>query len=69
MNTHCLHWNSIDEVNICNRPHHLMEAKLNFYPPTNQTRPNLLMQLQKLSASQNEKQTTYKRKKEHVSSK
>ena len=46
-----------------------MEAKLNFYPPTNQTRPNLLMQLQKLSASQNEKQTTYKRKKEHVSSK
>jgi putative N-acetyltransferase (TIGR04045 family) len=43
-----LHWNSVDEINICVseavpkelRLHHLMEAELDFYPPTNQTRPN-----------------------------
>jgi putative N-acetyltransferase (TIGR04045 family) len=42
-----LHWNSVDEINICVseavpkelQPHHLMEAQLDFYPPTNQTRP------------------------------
>lgn len=36
-----LHWNSVKEISICDRPHHLMEADLNFYPPTNQTRPCL----------------------------
>ena len=36
-----LHWNSINEISICNQPHHLMEAELDFYPPTNQVRPNL----------------------------
>ena len=46
-----LHWNSVDEINICDRPHHLMEAELDFYPPTNQTRPSLPMQLQQLSVS------------------
>lgn len=46
-----LHWNSIDELNIRDRPHHLMEAKLDFYPSTNQIRLNLPMQLPKLSAS------------------
>ena len=46
-----LHWNSIDEINICNRPHHLMEADLYFYPPTNQVRPILSTQLQQLSVS------------------
>ncbi len=46
-----LHWDSIEEMTICDRPHHLMEAKLNFYPSTNQSRPVLPMQLQKLSAS------------------
>lgn len=45
-----LHWNSIEEISICGRPHHLMEADLNFYPPTNQTRPVLSTQLQQLSA-------------------
>ena len=45
-----LHWNSIDEITICERPHHLMEADLNFYPPTKQTRPSLPMQLQQLTA-------------------
>ncbi len=46
-----LHWNSIEEIHICDRPHHLMEADLDFYPPTNQSRPSLPMQLQQLSAS------------------
>lgn len=46
-----LHWNSIDELNIRDRPHHLMEANLDFYPPTNQSRPSLPMRLQQLSAS------------------
>ena len=46
-----LHWNSIDEINICGQPHHLMEAELDFYPPTNQSRPCLPMQLQQLSVS------------------
>ena len=46
-----LHWNSIKEIDICNKPHHLMEADLNFYPPTNQTRPLLSIQLQQRSAS------------------
>lgn len=27
-----LHWNSLKEIIICDRPHHLMEADLNFYP-------------------------------------
>ncbi|MBE9045765.1 GNAT family N-acetyltransferase [Pleurocapsales cyanobacterium LEGE 10410] len=46
-----LHWNSIEELIICDRPHHLMEAELNFYPSTNQSRPSLPTQLQQLSAS------------------
>lgn len=46
-----LHWNSLSEISICDRPHHLMEADLNYYPATNQTRPALSMQLQKLSVS------------------
>ena len=44
-----LHWNSIEEIDICERPHHLMEADLNFYPPTNQPRPILPSQLQSVS--------------------
>ena len=28
-----LHWQSLEEIMICDRPHHLMEADLNFYPP------------------------------------
>jgi putative N-acetyltransferase (TIGR04045 family) len=34
-----LHWNSLKEIIICDRPHHLMEADLNFYPPNNEPRP------------------------------
>jgi len=28
-----LHWQSLEEVTIAQKPHHLMEADLNFYPP------------------------------------
>ncbi len=27
------HWHSLKEITICDRPHHLMEADLEFYPP------------------------------------
>jgi putative N-acetyltransferase (TIGR04045 family) len=43
-----LHWKSLKEIMICDRPHHLMEAELSFYPPTNQIRPSLPIQLQQL---------------------
>jgi putative N-acetyltransferase (TIGR04045 family) len=46
-----LHWNSITEISICDRPHHLMEADLNFYPPNDESRPVLPMRLEQLSAS------------------
>ena len=46
-----LHWNSLKEITICDLPHHLMEAELDFYPPNNQTRPILPMPLPQLSAS------------------
>ena len=46
-----LHWKSIEEINLCNQPHHLMEAQLNFYPATNQACPKLLMPQPRLSAS------------------
>ena len=36
-----LHWKSLKELIICDRPHHLMEADLDFYPPNNQPRPVL----------------------------
>lgn len=34
-----LHWQSLKEMTICDRSHHLMEADLNFYPPGNEPRP------------------------------
>lgn len=36
-----LHWNSLKEIIICDRPHHLMEAELEFYPPNDELRPIL----------------------------
>lgn len=33
------HWESIQEILVCDRPHHLMEADLNFYPPHDEPRP------------------------------
>ncbi|MEO0949044.1 MAG: MSMEG_0567/Sll0786 family nitrogen starvation N-acetyltransferase [Cyanobacteria bacterium J06641_5] len=34
-----LHWASVEEITICDRPHHLMAADLAFYPPTQEIRP------------------------------
>jgi len=36
-----LHWESQEELILCDRPHHLMEADLNFYPPGTESRPVL----------------------------
>ena len=36
-----LHWRSLQEVMVCDRPHHLMEADLSYYPPTTEPRPGL----------------------------
>lgn len=36
-----LHWASLKEIEICDRPHHLMEADLAFYPPSSEARPTL----------------------------
>ena len=34
-----LHWASVEEIIVCDRPHHLMEADLDFYPPAMEIRP------------------------------
>jgi putative N-acetyltransferase (TIGR04045 family) len=34
-----LHWTSLEEINVCGLPHYLMEADLNFYPPSLEARP------------------------------
>ncbi len=44
-----LHWQSVKEITICDRPHHLMEADLNFYPPANEIRPTLPFQAREAS--------------------
>ena len=36
-----LHWQSLEEIEILERPHHLMEADLEYYPATHQPRPAL----------------------------
>ena len=36
-----LHWHSFEELDICGVRHHHMEADLDFYPPTDQPRPQL----------------------------
>ena len=36
-----LHWQSLREISLCDRPHHLMEADLSFYPPSPESRPVL----------------------------
>lgn len=44
-----LHWDSLQEITICDRPHHLMEAELNHYPPGTETRPALSQLLEAAS--------------------
>jgi putative N-acetyltransferase (TIGR04045 family) len=34
-----LHWRSLEEITICNRLHHHMEADLSYYPPNGEPRP------------------------------
>lgn len=34
-----LHWHSLAEITICNRPHHQMEAELSYYPASGEPRP------------------------------
>lgn len=34
-----LHWQSVEEISLCNRPHHLMVADLAHYPPSGIGRP------------------------------
>lgn len=34
-----LHWTSLEEMEIGHHPHHLMEADLAFYPPSDEARP------------------------------
>jgi len=36
-----LHWHSLEPLEICHHPHHLMEADLAFYPPGQIPRPPL----------------------------
>ena len=43
------HWDSIQEISVCDRPHHLMEADLAFYPPGNEGRPVLFEGIRKVS--------------------
>lgn len=44
-----LHWDSLEEISLCDRPHHLMEADLNFYLPGTETRPTRLLRERKAS--------------------
>lgn len=36
-----LHWQSLQELTICDRPHHLMQADLTYYPAGTEIRPGL----------------------------
>ncbi|NEQ22442.1 MAG: GNAT family N-acetyltransferase [Microcoleus sp. SIO2G3] len=44
-----LHWETMKEIVICDRPHHLMEADLNYYPPGTESRPILPLQAREAS--------------------
>ena len=44
-----LHWDSLKEITVCDRLHHLMEADLNFYPPGNEIRPQQPLQNRNVS--------------------
>ncbi|NJL87828.1 MAG: GNAT family N-acetyltransferase [Leptolyngbyaceae cyanobacterium SM1_1_3] len=34
-----LHWASLEEITLCDRPHHLMQADLSYYPASPEARP------------------------------
>ncbi|MEO1620375.1 MAG: MSMEG_0567/Sll0786 family nitrogen starvation N-acetyltransferase [Cyanobacteria bacterium J06632_3] len=39
-----LHWDSLKEIEVMERPHHLMEADLNYYPAGTEPRPVRLVE-------------------------
>ena len=43
------HWASLEEMSLCDRPHHLMEADLTFYPPGNEPCPAWFQRTLKVS--------------------
>ncbi|MEO1147464.1 MAG: MSMEG_0567/Sll0786 family nitrogen starvation N-acetyltransferase [Cyanobacteria bacterium J06638_22] len=43
------HWETTEKVSVCDRPHHLMEADLTYYPPGTETRPVLLSEHHQVS--------------------
>jgi putative N-acetyltransferase (TIGR04045 family) len=44
-----LHWASLEEMMLCDRPHHLMIADLAHYPPGDEVRPALAGVMQQVS--------------------
>lgn len=44
-----LHWKSLQEITVCDRSHHLMEADLNYYPAGDEPRPVLSFQVREAS--------------------
>lgn len=44
-----LHWASLEEMLLCDRTHHLMEADLAHYPPGSEARPVLPWEVQQVS--------------------
>ncbi|MFH7245772.1 MAG: MSMEG_0567/Sll0786 family nitrogen starvation N-acetyltransferase [Spirulina sp.] len=44
-----LHWDTIDEMQVLDHPHHLMEADLEFYPPSDEDRPTLMRSMLQVS--------------------
>jgi putative N-acetyltransferase (TIGR04045 family) len=43
------HWDSLEEMVLCDRLHHLMEADLAYYPPGTEARPSLPWATQQVS--------------------
>ena len=44
-----LHWESLEEITIRDRPHHLMAADLNYYPAGSEVRPVLPLPVKEVS--------------------
>jgi putative N-acetyltransferase (TIGR04045 family) len=44
-----LHWDSLEEMVLCDRLHHLMAADLGYYPPGTEVRPSLPWATQQVS--------------------
>ena len=44
-----LHWQSLEEISLCDRPHHRMEADLAYYPAGHEPRPALPLAARQVS--------------------